>query len=248
MGILSEILATKRDEVTILRHPRTRALLKSAALAAGPCRDFSAALRRSDGLVAVIAEIKRKSPSKGPLAPDLDPAVLASKYAQGGAACLSVLTDLPYFGGMIEDLRLAHDAAALPVLRKDFVIDEIQVYETRAVGADAMLLIVAALDDVTLRDLHAMGTELGLAVLVETHDEAELERAIAAGAHVIGVNSRSLQTFGEDLKIAERLRAMIPPSAVAIAESAVRSSVFGGRGSASRGSHAVSPGVLSREA
>ncbi len=222
MGILDEILATKRDEVTMLRHPPTRALLKSAALAAPPCRDFAGALRREDGSLAVIAEIKRKSPSKGALAPDLDPGALAGDYEAGGAACLSVLTDHPYFGGMIDDLHAARAAASIPALRKDFVIDEVQVYETRAVGADAMLLIVAALDDATLRDLHAMGHELGLTVLVETHDEREVERAIEAGASVIGVNSRSLQTFGEDLSIAERLRSMIPASSIAIAESAVR--------------------------
>lgn len=223
MGILDEILATKRDEVTVLRRPQTRATLQEVALQAGPTRGFARALRRTDGRLAVIAEIKRRSPSKGDLAPDLDPESTARAYEAGGAAALSVLTDRPYFGGAIADLDAARSATALPALRKDFVIDEIQVYETRAVGADAMLLIVAALDDPTLRDLLALGSELGLDVLVETHDEHEVERAVAAGARIVGVNSRSLQTFGEDLSIAERLRSMIPRESIAVAESAVRS-------------------------
>ena len=153
----------------------------------------------------------------------IDPGTTARSYADGGAAALSVLTDRPYFGGAIADLEAARQESGLPTLRKDFVIDEIQVYETRAVGADAMLLIVAALDDERLADLHALGVELGLDVLVETHDDHEVERALRAGARIVGVNSRSLQTFGEDLSIAERLRASIPPECVAVAESAVRS-------------------------
>ena len=235
MGVLDEILATKRDEVTRLRHPTTRKLLKSTALAAPPCRDFVRALRgnaasigvaesgASSATLGLIAEIKRRSPSKGELAPDLDAAIIAKSYEAGNASCLSVLTDGPYFGGSMLDLDAARAATALPSLRKDFVIDEIQVYETRAVGADAMLLIVAALDDECLRDLLDAGIALGLSVLVETHDEHELERALQAGATIVGVNSRSLQTFDEDLGIAERLRSMIPDGVLAIAESSIRS-------------------------
>src|SRR5262245_12343088 len=135
MTVLDEILATKRDEVTMLHRPEVRDLLRSQALAASPTRDFTAALRPADGRLAVVAEIKRRSPSKGDLAPGLDPARTAAAYADGGAACLSVLTDGPYFGGSVDDLRAARAACELPVLRKDFVIDEDQVFETRAIGA-----------------------------------------------------------------------------------------------------------------
>jgi indole-3-glycerol phosphate synthase len=187
-----------------------------------PTRGFARALAASPGL-AVIAEIKRRSPSKGELAPDLDPGLTAKAYATGGASCLSVLTDQPWFGGSIDDLTNARAACDLPVLRKDFTIDEVQVYETRAVGADAILLIVAALpDDVLLRDLHELALGLGLAVLVETHDDAELERALTLGARIVGVNARNLGTFEEDLGVGERLAARVPADVVAVAESAIR--------------------------
>ena len=224
MAILDEILAVKRDEVTVLRQPATRARIKRAALDAPPARDFASALRTTDGHLAVVAEIKRRSPSKGDLAPDLDPEETAARYEAGGAAALSVLTDHPFFSGTIGDLQAAREITALPALRKDFVIDEIQVFESRGVGADAVLLIVAALPvDSLLADLHALALELGLGVLVEAHDEREVERALTAGARIVGVNSRSLQTFAEDLAIAERLAALVPPDVVAVAESAVRS-------------------------
>jgi indole-3-glycerol phosphate synthase len=222
--VLDEILATKRDEVTVLRRPDTRDLLRRTALAAPPTRGFAAALRAKPATVAVIAEIKRRSPSKGPLALDLDPVATARAYVSGGAAALSVLTDGPYFGGSMADLQHAREAVAVPVLRKDFVIDEVQVYEARAVGADAILLIVAAIpDDAVLRDLHELALELGLDVLVEVHDDGELERAVGIGARVLGVNSRSLQTFAEDLGVATGLRSAIPDEVVAVAESAIRS-------------------------
>ncbi|HEX4491095.1 MAG TPA: indole-3-glycerol phosphate synthase TrpC [Acidimicrobiia bacterium] len=224
MAILDEILAVKRDEVTVLHQPKTRDRIQKAALNAAPPRDFTAALRRSDGRLAVISEIKRRSPSKGDLAPDLDPAALAARYESGGAAALSVLTDGPFFGGAVSDLQAAHEATALPALRKDFVIDEVQVYETRGIGADAMLLIVAAIpDDGLLSDLHSLARLLDLAVLVEAHDAAEVERAVACGAGIVGVNSRSLQTFAEDLAVGEGLASMLPPEVVRVAESAVRS-------------------------
>ena len=147
MGVLDEILSVKRDEVTVLHRPQTQDLLRKTALAAPPPRDFAGALRREDGTLAVIAEIKRRSPSKGELAPDLDAPVTAKDYERGGASAISVLTDRPFFGGTVEDLQAVSGGVALPVLRKDFTIDPVQVYETRAIGADAILLILAALPD-----------------------------------------------------------------------------------------------------
>lgn len=223
MGILDEILAAKRDEVTMLHRPDVRALLVEQALDAAPARDFAGALRRVDGRLAVIGELKRRSPSKGALAPDLDPSATAKRYERGGAAALSVLTDRPYFDGAVEDLRAAREATELPALRKDFVIDPVQVYETRAIGADALLLVVAAVpDDGLLAELHGLAADLGLASLVETHDEREIDRALATGAAIVGVNSRSLQSFDEDLGVGERLARRLPQEVVAVAESAVR--------------------------
>lgn len=223
MTILDDILATKRDEVTLLRYPQTRDLLRRTALDAPPTRDFGAALRRDDGRAALIGELKRKSPSKGDLAPDLDPGVTAKAYEAGGAAALSVLTDRPFFGGTVADLQAAHDATTLPCLRKDFTIDAVQVYEARAIGADAILLIVAAIpDDPLLADLHALACDLGLGVLVEAHDAYEIERALGAGAQILGINSRDLATFTEDLGVATGLSALVPADVVAVAESAIR--------------------------
>jgi indole-3-glycerol phosphate synthase len=224
MTVLEEILATKRDEVTMLHRPEVRDLLRARALEAPPARDFAGALRPVDGTIGVIAEFKRRSPSKGDLAPDLDPAITAKAYAAGGASCLSVLTDHHYFGGTVDDLVSARDACELPVIRKDFTIDEVQIYEARALGADAVLLIVAALpDDPLLRDLHDLAVSLGLAALVVAHDAAELERALSIGARIVGVNARDLGTFAEDLTVGERLAARVPSEVVAIAESAIRS-------------------------
>jgi len=224
VSVLDEILAAKRDEVTLLHQPQTRDAIRAAALTAPPPRDFVAALDQRDK-IAVIAEIKRRSPSKGDLAPDLDPVDTAHAYEEGGAAALSVLTDPLFFGGSVEDLRAARTAAPdTPALRKDFVIDADQVYETRAIGADAVLLIVAAVPDpVELAELAALAADLGLAVVVEAHDEAELELALTVGAPVVGVNARNLGTFAEDLGVVERLAARIPPDVVAVAESAIRS-------------------------
>lgn len=222
--VLDEILVSKLDEVTVLREPRTRDLLRGRALDAPSPRPFASALRRPDGSLAVIGELKRRSPSKGDLATDLDPETVARAYEAGGAGALSVLTDSRWFGGAVADLVAAREATSLPVLRKDFVIDEVQVYETRAMGADAMLLICAAIpDDAHLADLHGLALDLGLAVLVETHDADEIERATALGAAVVGVNNRDLATFAEDLGLGASLAARIPADTIAVAESAVRS-------------------------
>ncbi|MFM7617868.1 MAG: indole-3-glycerol phosphate synthase TrpC [Actinomycetes bacterium] len=223
MSILDDILATKRDEVTVLRRPQTRDLLRARALDAPPTRDLHAALRRPDGRLAVIAECKRRSPSKGELAPDLDPAATARAYAAGGAAAMSVLTDGVYFGGTVADLQAAREAVDIPILRKDFTIDEVQVHEARAIGADAILLILAALpDDSHLLDLHDLARALGLGVLVEAHDADEVARGISLGLEVLGVNARDLATFGEDLDGAASTGAAIPASTIAVAESAIR--------------------------
>jgi indole-3-glycerol phosphate synthase len=195
--------------------------LVAEAVRMPPTRGFRAQLVAEPGL-AVIAEIKRRSPSKGDLAPDLDPAVLARRYAEGGAACLSVLTDQVYFGGAVADLQAARASVGIPVLRKDFTIDEVQVFETRAIGADAILLIVAALpDDAHLADLHALAGELGLGVLVETHDDAELERALALSCRLIGINNRNLKTFETTLETTERLSPRVPKDRIVIGESGI---------------------------
>jgi len=223
MTILDDILATKRDEVTVLRRPQTRDLLRRRALDAPPTRDFHAALRPAGGGLAVIAECKRRSPSKGELAPDLDPAATARAYAAGGAAAMSVLTDHVYFGGTVADLQAAREAVDIPILRKDFTIDEVQVHEARAIGADAILLILAALpDDAHLLDLHDLARALGLGVLVEAHDAEEVARGVGLGVEVLGVNARDLATFGEDLDGAAATAGAIPPGTVAVAESAIR--------------------------
>ena len=185
-----------------------------------PTRGFAAALR--GGPLAVISEIKRRSPSKGDLFPDLVPEELAATYEAGGASCLSVLTDVEFFGGAVADLQAARSACALPVLRKDFTVDARDVLDARIMGADAVLLIVAALSDEELRSFHSLATEVGLDALVEVHDAAELDRAAAAGATLIGVNQRDLATFTVDRELAAKLRPSMPEGAVTVAESGVR--------------------------
>lgn len=186
-------------------------------------RGFAAALRAAAGAgeLAVIAEVKRRSPSKGDLAPDLDPAALAQQYEAGGAACLSVLTDGPHFGGSAADLRAARGATALPALRKDFTIDSRDVADARAMGADCVLLIAAALDDAELRELHSLALALGMDALVEVHDEAELERAVAVGATLVGVNQRDLVSFEVDTARAVRMAPLMPGGVVRVAESGI---------------------------
>jgi indole-3-glycerol phosphate synthase len=195
--------------------------LVDAAREAAPTRGFADALTAGSTL-AVVSEIKRRSPSKGDLFPDLVPEELAVAYEAGGASCLSVLTDADFFGGSVDDLRRARRACSLPVLRKDFTVDARDVVDARLMGADAVLLIVAALSDDELRRFHALAVELGLDALVEVHDAAELDRAAAAGATLIGVNQRDLTTFTVDRDLAAKLRPAMPAGAVTVAESGVR--------------------------
>jgi indole-3-glycerol phosphate synthase len=222
--VLDEILAAKRAELALLQESEARATLRRAAFSAPPARDFAGALRRADGLLAVVAEIKRRSPSKGALAPTLEAAPTAEAYEEGGAACLSVLTDGAFFGGSVSDLQEARAAAwRTPVLRKDFTIDPDQVYETRGIGADALLLIIAAVsDDSLLADLANLAFELSLSVVVEVHDPAELDRAMKLQPAIVGVNARDLGSFREDLAVGEDLVAKLPPDVIAVAESAIR--------------------------
>ncbi|MCP3938272.1 MAG: indole-3-glycerol phosphate synthase TrpC [Actinomycetia bacterium] len=215
---LDRILAEHREKAAGDR--RSTAELLEAAAAAPPVRGFAAALRRPG--LSVISEVKRRSPSKGDLFADLDPAKLAMAYQSGGASCLSVLTDMDNFGGSRDDLSAARDAVRLPVIRKDFTVQAHDVLDARIMGADAVLLIAAALDDAELADFHAIAIEVGLDALVETHDEAEVERALCVGATLIGVNQRDLVTFQVDHERACRVAASIPETAVAVAESGVR--------------------------
>jgi indole-3-glycerol phosphate synthase len=193
--------------------------LEEAAERSEAARGFRQALA-GPGL-SVIAEVKRRSPSKGDLFPDLDPVVLASAYVAGGAACLSVLTDEEWFGGSRDDLQVARGAVPVPVLRKDFTVSRNDVCDARLMGADAVLLIVAALTQDELVDLHALAVAIGLDVLVEVHDEAEVTRAVDAGAALIGVNQRDLLTFEVDADRAARVRPVIPDGVVAVAESGI---------------------------
>jgi len=200
---------------------RDLADLRRQAEAASPARGFATALRAADGL-AVIAEIKRRSPSKGDLFADLDPATLAGRYAEGGATCLSVLTDDEHFGGSRADLEAARAACRLPVLRKDFTVSERDVLDARIMGADCVLLIAAALDDDELAAFHRTATDVGLDALVEVHDEPELDRALAVGATLVGVNQRDLVTFDVDHDRALRMATKFPDGIVSVAESGVR--------------------------
>lgn len=192
-------------------------------MAMPPTRGFRQALvdASSSGDLAVIAEIKRRSPSKGDLFADLDPVALARDYADGGAACLSVLTDVEHFGGSVDDLVAARDACSLPVLRKDFTVSARDVCDARLMGADCVLLIAAALDDAELRSFLALSREIGLDALVEIHDEPELERAVEAGADLIGVNQRDLVTFAVDTARAVRMAPLMPAGVVRVAESGI---------------------------
>jgi indole-3-glycerol phosphate synthase len=218
-GVLKDIVATKRAEVARLRSQSEE--LRAAARAAGPARDFRSALTWA-GEVRLLAEVKRRSPSAGEIRPGASPGAVARDYAAGGAAALSILTDELYFGGSLDALREVRDAVELPLLRKDFVISPEQIWEARSAGADAVLLIVRILDDALLTDLHGEAREVGLQVLVEVHDEGELERALGVGATIVGVNNRDLATFTTDLGLSLRLAAMVPATTTLVAESGIR--------------------------
>jgi indole-3-glycerol phosphate synthase len=216
---LDEILAVHRADARADR--RDIGALVREAETCGPTRPFAAALAGAEGL-AVIAEIKRRSPSRGDLDPGLDPRAVASEYEAGGATCLSVLSDGQFFGGSADDVAAARSGCSLPVLRKDFTVGEADVADARVMGADAVLLIVAALSDEELGRLLALARRVGLEVLVEAHDEREVERALAAGAALIGVNQRDLTTFAVDPGRALRVVGVIPDDVVAVAESGIR--------------------------
>lgn len=232
---LDRILAAHREKAAV--DARSVESLLDGLSGASRSRGFRAALVAADGL-GVIAEVKRRSPSKGPLAPDLDPAALAIDYRAGGATCLSVLTDEDFFGGSADDLVAARGAVDIPVLRKDFTVSELDVLDARRMGADAVLLIAAALDDEELRAFHDLAVEVGLDALVEIHDEPELERALAVGATLIGVNQRDLVTFEVDTDRAVRMAPLMPEGVVRVAESGVRGPEDASR-LAAAGYHAV---------
>ena len=221
--ILEEIASYKRQDVAARKAARPQGAVDVAARTASAPRGFRAALERAHapGRLALIAEIKKASPSKGLIRADFDPPALARAYEAGGAACLSVLTDAPSFQGADDFLTAARAATALPCLRKDFLVDPWQVAESRALGADAILVILSMVDDVLAGELIAEAARLGMDVLVETHDAAELDRAAALGAALLGVNNRNLRTFETDLAITERLAARAPAGALLVTESGI---------------------------
>jgi indole-3-glycerol phosphate synthase len=216
-SVLDRIVATKAAEVAALALRRRE--LREAAESAERARPFAAALRAEE--VRVIAEFKRRSPSAGTIAASVAPEEVARAYETAGASALSVLTDATYFGGSLEDLRAARSATALPVLRKDFVSDALQIWEARAAGADAVLLIVRMLDDARLREFLALAAELEFAALVEVHDAPELERALAVGAGIIGINNRDLSSFRTDLAVSLSLAHRVPVEVLLVAESGI---------------------------
>jgi len=221
---LAKILAYKVDEVAALKRARTLSSLEAEAKAASKPRGFAEALLKvaaADGN-ALICEVKRKSPSAGEINAARSPEEAAKAYEAGGAACISVLTDGPSFGGSLADMQTVRAAVALPVLRKDFMVDPLQVVEARAAGADAILIIMAAVDDALAEELYATAEDLGMSVLLEAHDEAELVRALALPSPLIGVNNRDLKTFTTDLGVTERLADLMPEGRLLIAESGVR--------------------------
>jgi indole-3-glycerol phosphate synthase len=231
--ILDDILLRTRADLALRRERVPLAALEAACVGLPPARGLAAALRRA-GTVTCIAEHKRRSPSAGWIREGSDVAAVARGYAGAGAAALSILTDEPFFGGSLEDLRRARAAVATPILRKDFMVDRYQVVEARAAGADAILIIVAAFSaafstafagaegDREIAGLLAAAHDAGLDALVEVHDRAELERALALGAVIVGINNRDLRTFTIDRELAIRLRALVPPDRVVVAESGIR--------------------------
>jgi indole-3-glycerol phosphate synthase len=220
MTILDQIVAAKRREIETARSRRPVELLRKELAAAPAVRDFCAPLR-APGRVSLIAEVKKASPSKGVIREDFDPVEIALIYERHGADCLSVLTDEPYFQGRLDYLRRIREVVELPVLRKDFILDSYQLYEARAAGADAVLLIAECLDDCNLRKLHNEAVELGMWPLVELYDAENLPRVVDAGATLIGINNRDLRTFEVDLEHTLRLREEAPDDCVLVSESGI---------------------------
>jgi len=221
--ILADIAAYKREEVRVRKAARSQADVDAAAKLASPPRGFRPALQRAHapGRLALIAEVKKASPSKGLIRADFDPPALARAYEAGGAACLSVLTDGPSFQGADAFLTAAREATALPALRKEFLVDPWQVAESRALGADAILVILAMVDDSLARELLFEAKRWGMDALIEVHDEAEMDRAGALGGDLVGVNNRDLRTFATDLSITERLAVKTPLTALLVTESGI---------------------------
>ena len=220
--ILGEIISRRRERVAEARRCVPLRMLEQSARAREDRRDFTGAVAASGADLRVIAELKRASPSGGLLRPNYHPPAIALGYESAGAAALSVLTEEDHFQGSVQHLVEVRAAVGLPVLRKDFILEPYQVYESAAAGADALLLIVAALEDHELRELAKLSMELGLAALVEVHDEAELERAVSAGAKIVGVNNRDLKTLEVDIETSFRLRPRIPRGVLAVSESGIR--------------------------
>jgi indole-3-glycerol phosphate synthase len=221
--ILERIAAYKRDEVASARRAESQDAVEARAKAASPPRGFRAALERAagPGRLALIAEVKKASPSKGLIRADFDPPAIARAYEAGGAACLSVLTDTPSFQGADAYLTAARGATSLPALRKEFLVDPWQAAQSRALGADAILVILAICDDALAAELLAEAARLGMDALVEAHDEAEVDRAVALGAGLIGVNNRDLRTFVTDLAVTEQLAARLPKDRLLVTESGI---------------------------
>ncbi|GBL45840.1 indole-3-glycerol phosphate synthase [Sulfuriferula multivorans] len=223
--ILNRILTTKREEISAALIRSSLAEVQAAARDTAPARDFIGAMRgrMETGQAAVIAEIKKASPSKGLLRDDFQPAAIAASYARHGAACLSVLTDMQYFQGSADYLIEARNACKLPVLRKDFMIDPYQMYEARAMGADCILLIVAALSLSEMQNMEGIAKELGMAVLVESHNATELERALQLATPLQGINNRNLRTFETSLQTTLDLLGMLEDQHIAVTESGIHS-------------------------
>lgn len=219
--VLRTIVAARRQRIEEVRATTPLEKLRQVAKSRSEYRSFSAAI--SGEVLSVIAELKRASPSRGLLRPNYRPLEIAESYQQAGASALSVLTEEQFFQGSLNDLKAVREAVRIPVLRKDFIVDEYQVYEAVAEGADALLLIVAALEDKNLNHLIQLSEQLHVAALVEVHTAAELERAIPAGARIIGVNNRNLNTLEVSLETSFRLREMIPSSCLTVSESGIKS-------------------------